>query len=67
MSDQAKQRIEAIGKQLSPGIAAIKKIAGPSNGPRVMGKVVIITGADDLLPSRIHPYPYSYASSPNTE
>lgn len=48
MSDAAKQRIAALGGQLAPQssgeIPAIKKIAGASNGPRVQGKVVIITG-----------------------
>ncbi|KAI1281743.1 putative 3-oxoacyl-reductase FabG [Xylaria sp. FL0933] len=58
MSDIAKQRIAALGSQLSPqnnssgeseGIPAIKKIAGKSNGPRVSGKVVIITGANSIM------------------
>ncbi|KAI0970716.1 putative 3-oxoacyl-reductase FabG [Xylaria arbuscula] len=56
MSEVAKQRIAALGSQLSPpstegfeGIPAIKKIAGKSNGPRVLGKVVIITGANSIM------------------
>ncbi|KAI0154403.1 putative 3-oxoacyl-reductase FabG [Xylariaceae sp. FL1272] len=54
MSDAAKQRIAAIGNQLSPrqsvqGLPAIKKIAGPSNGLRAQGKVVIITGTNSVL------------------
>ncbi|KAI1084567.1 3-oxoacyl-acyl carrier protein reductase [Whalleya microplaca] len=54
MSDTAKQRIQALGDQLSPpttfeGIPAIKKVAGKSAGPRVEGKVVIITGANSIL------------------
>ncbi|KAI1330607.1 putative 3-oxoacyl-reductase FabG [Xylariaceae sp. FL0255] len=53
MSDQAKQRIAAIGNQISgagsfEGIPAVKKVATPSNGPRVHGKVVIITGANSV-------------------
>ncbi|KAI1163081.1 putative 3-oxoacyl-reductase FabG [Nemania serpens] len=57
MSESAKQRIAALGSQLSPqasssgsfeGIPAIKKIAGTSNGHRVQGKVVIITGANSI-------------------
>ncbi|KAK1772340.1 hypothetical protein QBC33DRAFT_574961 [Phialemonium atrogriseum] len=57
MSDSAKRRLEAIGNQLSPagtnssfeGIPLIKKVAPDSNGPRVQGKVVIITGANSIL------------------
>ncbi|KAI1506714.1 3-oxoacyl-acyl carrier protein reductase [Biscogniauxia marginata] len=59
MSDNAKRRIAALGNQLSPqnttadassdGVPAIKKIAGKSNGPRVEGKVVIITGTNSNL------------------
>ncbi|KAI1196805.1 putative 3-oxoacyl-reductase FabG [Nemania serpens] len=58
MSESAKQRIAALGSQLSPpasssgsveGIPAIKKIAGTSNGPRAQGKVVIITGANSII------------------
>ncbi|KAI1128497.1 putative 3-oxoacyl-reductase FabG [Nemania abortiva] len=55
MSDTAKQRIAALGSQLSPqssssgGIPAIKKVAGTTNGPRVPGKVVIITGANSII------------------
>lgn len=44
-SDSAKRRVEAIGKQLAP----IAKIGPASNGPRVAGKVVIITGANSIL------------------
>ncbi|CAJ2512096.1 Uu.00g077210.m01.CDS01 [Anthostomella pinea] len=57
MSDIAKERIAALGSQLSPqsdsstfeGIPAIRKVAGSANGPRVEGKVVIITGANSIL------------------
>ncbi|KAI2642323.1 hypothetical protein GGS21DRAFT_300416 [Xylaria nigripes] len=53
MSETAKRRIAALGNQLSTSgsgaIPAIKKIAGASNGPRVQGKVVIITGANSIL------------------
>ncbi|KAI0008972.1 putative 3-oxoacyl-reductase FabG [Xylariaceae sp. FL0662B] len=54
MSDTAQQRILALGNQLSPqstfeGIPTIKKLAGRSAGPRVEGKVVIITGANSIL------------------
>ncbi|KAI1269752.1 putative 3-oxoacyl-reductase FabG [Xylariaceae sp. FL1019] len=53
MSDAARERIAAIGNQLSPGpsfegLPPIKKIAGPSNGPRAQGKVVIITGTNSI-------------------
>ncbi|KAI0388825.1 putative 3-oxoacyl-reductase FabG [Xylariaceae sp. FL0594] len=53
-ADNAKQRIAALGSQLSSPppqtqIPAVKKIAGPANGPRVQGKVVIITGANSIL------------------
>jgi len=47
MSEKAKTRLEAIGRQLggeSGGLAAIKTIAGKPDGPRAAGKVVIITG-----------------------
>ncbi|KAK8077192.1 hypothetical protein PG996_003362 [Apiospora saccharicola] len=54
MSNTAKDRIEALGKQLSPatnsnGASAPKRIAGPSNGPRLVGKVAIITGTNSIL------------------
>ncbi|KAK8107997.1 uncharacterized protein PG998_010010 [Apiospora kogelbergensis] len=54
MSNVAKDRIEALGKQLSPaansnGASAPKRIAGPSNGPRLAGKVAIITGTNSIL------------------
>ncbi|KAI1389196.1 NAD(P)-binding protein [Hypoxylon trugodes] len=57
MSDTAKQRIQALGNQIASssstsffeGIPTIKKVAGKSAGPRVQGKVVIITGANSLL------------------
>ncbi|OLN92161.1 3-oxoacyl-[acyl-carrier-protein] reductase 3 [Colletotrichum chlorophyti] len=54
MSDSAQRRLQALGKQLDapPPI----KVAGPSAGPRVPGKVVIITawltiekGANSIL------------------
>jgi NAD(P)-dependent dehydrogenase (short-subunit alcohol dehydrogenase family) len=53
MSEQAKQRIQAIGQQLSPssstGLLPIAKVAAGSSSPRVQGKVVIITGANSPL------------------
>ncbi|RYP31300.1 hypothetical protein DL767_005813 [Monosporascus sp. MG133] len=57
MSDKARDRIQALGKQLSPsstpvedsGLPPIQKVAGKSAGPRVRGKVVIITGANSPL------------------
>ncbi|RWA06413.1 hypothetical protein EKO27_g8696 [Xylaria grammica] len=55
MSDVAKQRIAALGSQLSPqsnglgALPAIKRVAGKPNGPRVPGKVVIITGANSIM------------------
>ncbi|OAA79071.1 3-oxoacyl-(acyl-carrier-protein) reductase [Akanthomyces lecanii RCEF 1005] len=47
MADQAKVRIEALGKQL--GLPPIQRKAGPSNGLRLEGKVAIITGANSPL------------------
>lgn len=45
MSDNAKRRIDAIGKQLDgTPLPPIAKVAASSTGPRVPGKVVIITG-----------------------
>lgn len=53
MTSVAKRRLEALSEQLvAPigdqgqfeNIPVLKKIAPPSNGPRVQGKVVIITG-----------------------
>ncbi|KAJ9138596.1 NAD(P)-binding protein [Pleurostoma richardsiae] len=58
MAEAAKRRLHAIGKQLAPaavddatfeGIPPIKELAPDSNGPRMTGKVVIITGANSLL------------------
>ncbi|KAM3500753.1 hypothetical protein MY10362_006134 [Beauveria mimosiformis] len=47
MADQARDRIEALGKQL--GLPPIQRKAGPSNGLRLQGKVAIITGANSPL------------------
>ena len=59
MADQARQRIEALGNQLSPStngsgavssastegaLPPIRQVAGKSAGPRLEGKVAIITG-----------------------
>lgn len=53
----AKRRLSALSEQLvSPipdqgtfeGIPKLKKVAGPSAGPRAAGKVVIITGTSSL-------------------
>ncbi|KAI1438929.1 putative 3-oxoacyl-reductase FabG [Xylaria sp. CBS 124048] len=59
MSETARRRISALSNQISPqstsssgsavNIPAVKKVAGPSNGPRVPGKVVIVTGANSIL------------------
>ncbi|KAI1337330.1 putative 3-oxoacyl-reductase FabG [Xylariaceae sp. FL0016] len=58
MSDGAKQRIAALGNQLqsppqnspsSAGGPSLKRYAPSSNGPRVEGKVIIITGANSPL------------------
>ncbi|KAK7733352.1 hypothetical protein SLS53_008249 [Cytospora paraplurivora] len=58
MAEKAKQRLNAIGRQLAPAVvedevfedvAPIKQVAPPSNGPRAQGKVVIITGANSPL------------------
>ncbi|XDG03601.1 hypothetical protein ABKA04_003216 [Annulohypoxylon sp. FPYF3050] len=55
MSD-ATRRVQALGNQISPlnsspssKLPEIQKIAGKSAGPRVEGKVVIITGANSPL------------------
>jgi len=52
MSEKAKNGLQAIGKQLGgdSSVAAIKTMAGESNGPRAQGKVVIITGNVRPLP-----------------
>ncbi|KAH8883437.1 NAD(P)-binding protein [Thozetella sp. PMI_491] len=52
MSEGAARRLQAIGEQLSPssgGIPPVTTVAPASSGPRVAGKVVIITGANSLL------------------
>lgn len=53
MSNTAKERLNALAKQLTGGslhgIPDIKKVAGPSNGPRLEGKVAIVTGANSVL------------------
>jgi len=58
MTAAAKQRLEALSEQLvapigDPGtfetIPNIKKVAGDSNGPRVKGKVIIVTGTNSPL------------------
>lgn len=53
MAEQAKQRVAALGKHLAPDDSSlpppITKIAGKSAGPRVAGKVVIVTGANSIL------------------
>ena len=43
MSESAKERLQAIGNHLNT-VPPIVKVAGDSNGPRVTGKVVIVTG-----------------------
>jgi hypothetical protein len=54
MSDAAKRRVQALSEQLvAPigdqgtfeNIPKLKKVGGDSTGPRVKGKVVIITGS----------------------
>ncbi|QUC21926.1 uncharacterized protein UV8b_06167 [Ustilaginoidea virens] len=54
MSDRAQGRIEALRQQLQSSssrtsLPPITRIAGNSSGPRVQGKVVIITGANSAL------------------
>ncbi|CAG8973823.1 hypothetical protein HYALB_00005568 [Hymenoscyphus albidus] len=58
MSGAAKRRLEALSEQLvAPvpdqgtfeGLPVLKKIAPDSNGPRVKGKVVIVTGTNSPL------------------
>ena len=53
MAEQAQKRIQALGQHLDgsgsnastgTGLPPIQRRAGPSNGPRVEGKVIIITG-----------------------
>jgi hypothetical protein len=53
MSAAAKQRLHALSQQLAEGIPAegtfediprIRHVAGDSAGPRVKGKVIIVTG-----------------------
>lgn len=53
MSSAAKQRLQALSQQLAEGIPSegtfediprIRHVAGDSRGPRVQGKVVIVTG-----------------------
>lgn len=66
MSDSANRRVQAIGNHLAGGsIPAISKVA-PS-GPRVGGKVVIITGTlIHLLEHRLH-YCKVYSPSPQAQ
>ncbi|KAI1843186.1 hypothetical protein JX266_010540 [Neoarthrinium moseri] len=54
MAQNAKQRIEALGKQLAPGatfegMPAVKKVADPSSGLRLKDKVAIVTGTNSIL------------------
>jgi len=58
MTSAKKRESRGLSKELNepipdPGmfedIPKIKKIAGPSNGPRVAGKVIIVTGANSAL------------------
>jgi hypothetical protein len=53
MSAAAKQRLQALSQQLAEGIPTegsfediprIRHVAGDSVGPRVKGKVIIVTG-----------------------
>lgn len=69
----AKRRLEALSEQLvAPvpdqgtfeGIPKLKKIAGDSNGPRVKGKVVIITGK--LIVAHSHSHPPNNISGTNS-
>jgi hypothetical protein len=55
MTSSAKRRLAALSEQLVAPIGdqgkfedipILKKIAGDSNGPRVKGKIVIVTGQD---------------------
>ena len=57
MSESARQRIQAIGNHLAAdknAIPPVIKVAGDSNGPRVTGKVVIITGKLSISCCRPH-------------
>ncbi|KAK1141171.1 hypothetical protein N8T08_009338 [Aspergillus melleus] len=58
MSGAAKQRLQALSQQLVEGIPdagsfegvpGIRQVAGDSTGPRVKGKVAIVTGANSPL------------------
>lgn len=60
MADKAKERIEALGKQL--GLPPIQRKAGPSNGLRLEGKVAIITGRHWLADVPIRPTAITNAS-----
>lgn len=52
MAESAKERLQALGKQLAPnGVPSIKQVAPASTAPRVQGKVVIITGEAGSLPN----------------
>ena len=63
MTEKARERIQALGNQLSPlpakqneggidsnksdaegALPPIQKVAGKSAGPRVEGKIIIVTG-----------------------
>lgn len=59
MSSAKKRQLSGSSKELNEGIAdrgvfeedvpRIRSVAGPSNGPRVAGKVVIVTGANSAM------------------
>ena len=52
MADSAARRVQAVGNQLAAtaagGVPAITQVASASNGPRALGKVIIITGMSPL-------------------
>jgi hypothetical protein len=59
MSSVAKQRLQALSQQLAEGIPSegtfediprIRHVAGDSTGPRVKGKVVMVTGIERREP-----------------
>lgn len=69
MTASAKRRLVALSEQLvAPlgdqgkfeDIPILKKIAGDSTGPRVKGKVVIVTGRYMQLYAEAHTYIYRH-------
>lgn len=53
MAEKAQQRVQALSSQLSSSSSSslpkIKRVAGPSNAPRLSDKVAIITGTNSVI------------------